>query len=104
MDALRSWMFEHDLLGVRPNAGATALTNEFLAGQGSYAAPAEPVLTDRPDNGGLGRRHRRGKGQCVGIAQCARQRHAACWPQVDKSFLQGCDEDPGSYDQWEVYS
>jgi putative hydroxymethylpyrimidine transport system substrate-binding protein len=28
------WMFEHDLLGVRPNAGATALTNEFLAGQG----------------------------------------------------------------------
>jgi len=27
------WMFEHDLLGVRPNAGSTALTNEFLAGQ-----------------------------------------------------------------------
>jgi putative hydroxymethylpyrimidine transport system substrate-binding protein len=29
------WMFEHDLLGVAPNAGSTALTNEFLAGQGS---------------------------------------------------------------------
>jgi len=28
------WMFEHDLLGVEPNAGSTALTNEFLAGQG----------------------------------------------------------------------
>jgi putative hydroxymethylpyrimidine transport system substrate-binding protein len=28
------WMFEHDLLGVEPNAGGTALTNEFLAGQG----------------------------------------------------------------------
>lgn len=27
------WMFEHDLLGVAPNAGSTALTNEFLAGQ-----------------------------------------------------------------------
>jgi putative hydroxymethylpyrimidine transport system substrate-binding protein len=34
-DAYGTWMFEHDLLGVRPNAGATALTNEFLAGQGS---------------------------------------------------------------------
>lgn len=28
------WMFERDLLGVEPNAGSTALTNEFLAGQG----------------------------------------------------------------------
>ena len=28
------WMFAHDLLGVEPNAGGTALTNEFLAGQG----------------------------------------------------------------------
>jgi len=27
------WMFAHDLLGVAPNAGSTALTNEFLAGQ-----------------------------------------------------------------------
>ncbi|HZV73256.1 MAG TPA: ABC transporter substrate-binding protein [Conexibacter sp.] len=34
-DAYGRWMFEHNLLGVRPNAGATALTNEFLAGQGS---------------------------------------------------------------------
>ncbi len=34
-DAYGRWMFEHDLIGVRPNAGATALTNEFLAGQGS---------------------------------------------------------------------
>ena len=34
-DAYGAWMFEHDLLGVRPNAGSTALTNEFLAGQGS---------------------------------------------------------------------
>ena len=34
-NAYGSWMFEHDLLGVAPNAGATALTNEFLAGQGS---------------------------------------------------------------------
>jgi putative hydroxymethylpyrimidine transport system substrate-binding protein len=33
--AYGTWMFEHDLLGVRPNAGSTALTNEFLAGQGS---------------------------------------------------------------------
>jgi len=31
--AYGTWMFEHDLLGVRPNAGSTALTNEFLAGQ-----------------------------------------------------------------------
>lgn len=34
-DAYGRWMFEHDLIGVRPNAGAVALTNEFLAGQGS---------------------------------------------------------------------
>lgn len=35
-DTYASWMFANDLLGVRPeNAGATALTNEFLAGQGS---------------------------------------------------------------------
>lgn len=34
-DAYGRWMFEHDLIGVRPNAGSTALTNEFLAGQGS---------------------------------------------------------------------
>jgi putative hydroxymethylpyrimidine transport system substrate-binding protein len=34
-DAYGRWMFEHDLLGVRPNAGAAAFTNEFLAGQGS---------------------------------------------------------------------
>jgi putative hydroxymethylpyrimidine transport system substrate-binding protein len=32
--AYGTWMFEHNLLGVRPNAGSTALTNEFLAGQG----------------------------------------------------------------------
>ena len=31
--AYGTWMLEHDLLGVRPNAGSTALTNEFLAGQ-----------------------------------------------------------------------
>ncbi len=31
--AYGTWMFEHNLLGVRPNAGSTALTNEFLAGQ-----------------------------------------------------------------------
>jgi putative hydroxymethylpyrimidine transport system substrate-binding protein len=31
--AYGTWMFEHDLLGVEPNAGGTALTNEFLAGQ-----------------------------------------------------------------------
>jgi len=34
-NAYGDWMFTHDLLGVRPNAGSTALTNEFLAGQGS---------------------------------------------------------------------
>ncbi|MBS1871251.1 MAG: ABC transporter substrate-binding protein [Actinobacteria bacterium] len=34
-DAYGRWMFAHDLLGVTPNAGSTALTNEFLAGQGS---------------------------------------------------------------------
>lgn len=34
-DAYGRWMFEQELLGVRPNAGSTALTNEFLAGQGS---------------------------------------------------------------------
>jgi putative hydroxymethylpyrimidine transport system substrate-binding protein len=34
-NAYGDWMFQHDLLGIRPNAGATALTNEFLAGQGS---------------------------------------------------------------------
>ena len=28
------WMFEHELLGVEPNAGGAPLTNEFLAGQG----------------------------------------------------------------------
>ena len=28
------WMFAHDLLGLEPNAGGTAITNEFLAGQG----------------------------------------------------------------------
>jgi putative hydroxymethylpyrimidine transport system substrate-binding protein len=33
-NAYGTWMFENDLLGVRPNAGSTALTNEFLAGQG----------------------------------------------------------------------
>ncbi|HMJ04343.1 MAG TPA: ABC transporter substrate-binding protein [Conexibacter sp.] len=34
-DAYGTWMFENDLLGVRPNAGGAAITNEFLAGQGS---------------------------------------------------------------------
>ncbi len=34
-DAYGRWMFERDLLGVEPNAGRTAITNEFLAGQGS---------------------------------------------------------------------
>ena len=29
------WMFEQDLLGVDPTLGAAAITNEFLAGQGS---------------------------------------------------------------------
>ena len=33
--AYGNWMFAQGLLGVRPNAGAVALTNEFLAGQGS---------------------------------------------------------------------
>jgi putative hydroxymethylpyrimidine transport system substrate-binding protein len=32
--AYATWMFQHDLLGVEPHAGGTALTNEFLAGQG----------------------------------------------------------------------
>lgn len=32
-DAYGAWMFENDLLGVRPRAGQVALTNEFLAGQ-----------------------------------------------------------------------
>jgi putative hydroxymethylpyrimidine transport system substrate-binding protein len=32
-DAYSTWMFEQDLLGVRPNAGSIAFTNEFLAGQ-----------------------------------------------------------------------
>jgi putative hydroxymethylpyrimidine transport system substrate-binding protein len=34
-DAYGRWMFENDLLGVAPASGAPALTNEFLAGQGS---------------------------------------------------------------------
>jgi putative hydroxymethylpyrimidine transport system substrate-binding protein len=34
-DAYGAWMFEHNLLGARPTAGAAAFTNEFLAGQGS---------------------------------------------------------------------
>ncbi len=34
-DAYGHWMFDQGLLGVRPNAGGAALTNEFLAGQGS---------------------------------------------------------------------
>lgn len=33
--AYERWMFTNDLIGVMPNAGATAYTNEFLAGQGS---------------------------------------------------------------------
>ena len=33
--AYGSWMFERDLLGIDPNAGSAAITNEFLAGQGS---------------------------------------------------------------------
>jgi putative hydroxymethylpyrimidine transport system substrate-binding protein len=37
-DAYGAWMFENDLLGVRPNAGAAAITNEFLAGQGGQPA------------------------------------------------------------------
>jgi putative hydroxymethylpyrimidine transport system substrate-binding protein len=31
--AYATWMFEQELLGVRPGAGSAALTNEFLAGQ-----------------------------------------------------------------------
>lgn len=34
-DAYGRWMFENNLLGVDPHAGSVALTNEFLAGQGS---------------------------------------------------------------------
>jgi len=34
-NAYGRWMFENNLLGVDPHAGAVALTNEFLAGQGS---------------------------------------------------------------------
>lgn len=34
-DAYGRWMFDNNLLGVDPHAGAVALTNEFLAGQGS---------------------------------------------------------------------
>lgn len=34
-NAYGGWMFDQGLLGVRPNAGSAALTNEFLAGQGS---------------------------------------------------------------------
>jgi putative hydroxymethylpyrimidine transport system substrate-binding protein len=34
-DAYGAWMFDHNLLGLRPTAGAAAFTNEFLAGQGS---------------------------------------------------------------------
>jgi len=33
--AYERWMFQNNLIGVMPNAGATAYTNEFLAGQGS---------------------------------------------------------------------
>jgi len=33
--AYERWMFTNNLIGVMPNAGATAYTNEFLAGQGS---------------------------------------------------------------------
>ncbi|MGN6187295.1 MAG: ABC transporter substrate-binding protein [Conexibacter sp.] len=33
-NAYGRWMFAHNLLGVAPNAGGTAITNEFLAGQG----------------------------------------------------------------------
>lgn len=33
--AYERWMFQNDLIGVMPNQGATAYTNEFLAGQGS---------------------------------------------------------------------
>lgn len=34
-NAYGRWMFDNNLLGVDPHAGAAALTNEFLAGQGS---------------------------------------------------------------------
>ena len=37
-DAYGTWMFENDLLGVRPRAGEVAITNEFLAGQGGQPA------------------------------------------------------------------
>lgn len=37
-DAYGTWMFENGLLGVRPNAGGVAITNEFLAGQGGQPA------------------------------------------------------------------
>ena len=37
-DAYGRWMFENDLLGVRPRAGEVAITNEFLAGQGGQPA------------------------------------------------------------------
>jgi len=33
--AYERWMFSNNLIGVMPSAGATAYTNEFLAGQGS---------------------------------------------------------------------
>jgi putative hydroxymethylpyrimidine transport system substrate-binding protein len=34
-DAYGRWMFENGLLDARPTGGASAITNEFLAGQGS---------------------------------------------------------------------
>lgn len=37
-DAYGAWMFDNDLLDVRPNAGGAAITNEFLAGQGGQPA------------------------------------------------------------------
>jgi putative hydroxymethylpyrimidine transport system substrate-binding protein len=37
-DTYGAWMFENDLLGVQPNAGGAAITNEFLAGQGGQPA------------------------------------------------------------------
>ncbi len=37
-DAYGRWMFENGLLGVRPNAGAAAITNESKAGQGGQPA------------------------------------------------------------------
>lgn len=33
--AYERWMFQNNLIGVMPSAGAAAFTNEFLAGQGS---------------------------------------------------------------------